>query len=140
LGLSSIEPNDAGDELDGGQEIARGLFVACGDRTKLLDLGEEVLDQTAPAIKLSVIVAQRGPVGPRRDPGGGQRLEDTDMGLPDDCALSRKHLESEAFTNGRLSLGSEADGFLPGFLSESSFKTASKGKHHVKWTVFASCF
>jgi hypothetical protein len=76
--------------LDGGHEIARGLFVACGDRTKLLDPGEEVLDQTATAIKLSVIVAQRGPVGPRRDSGGGQRLEDTDMGLPDDlCEIAR---------------------------------------------------
>ena len=47
-GLSSIEPNDAGDEeLDGSQEVPRGLLVAGGDRTKLLDLGEEVLDQMA---------------------------------------------------------------------------------------------
>ena len=49
-GLSSIKPNDADDELDGGQEVARGLLVAGGDRAKLLDLGEEVLDQMALAM------------------------------------------------------------------------------------------
>ena len=84
-GLSSIEPNDAGDEVDCGQEVARGLFVACGDCTELLDLGEEVLDQMALAIKLSVIVAQRGSVGPGRDHGVlascSQRLEDACVGI-----------------------------------------------------------
>jgi hypothetical protein len=58
---------------------------ASGDRTKLLDLGEEVLDQVALAIKRSVIVAQRGPVGPRWDHGGfargGRRLEDAFVGV-----------------------------------------------------------
>jgi hypothetical protein len=71
--------------VDGGQEVARGLLVAGGNRTELLDLGEEVLDQVALAIKLSVIVAQRGPVGPRWDHGGfasrSQRLEDTCVGV-----------------------------------------------------------
>jgi hypothetical protein len=71
--------------LDGGQEVSRGLFVAGGDRTQLLDLGGEVPDQVARVIKLSVIVAQRGPVGPRRDhggsAGGGQRLQDADIGV-----------------------------------------------------------
>jgi hypothetical protein len=43
---------------------------AGGDRTKLLDLGEEVLDQVARHVKLSVIVARQGPVGPRWDHGG----------------------------------------------------------------------
>jgi hypothetical protein len=41
--------------------------VAGGNRTKLLDPGEEVLDQMACGIKLSVIAARRGPVGSRRD-------------------------------------------------------------------------
>jgi hypothetical protein len=59
LGLSSIKPNDVGDELDGGQKVARGLLVAGCDRTELLDLGEEALDQMALAIKRWVIVAQR---------------------------------------------------------------------------------
>ena len=33
--------------MDGGQEVSRGLLVAGGDCTKLLDLGEEVFDQMA---------------------------------------------------------------------------------------------
>jgi hypothetical protein len=49
------------------QEVPRGLLVAGGDGTKLLDPGEEVLDQMACGIKLSVIAARRGPVGSRRD-------------------------------------------------------------------------
>ena len=68
--MSSIEPNDAGDELEGGEEVPSGLLVSGGDRAKLLDLGEEVLDQMARRIKLSVIVARRGPVGPWRDDRG----------------------------------------------------------------------
>ena len=43
----NLRPNDAGDELSGGQEVPRGLLVAGGDGAKLLDLGEEVLDQMA---------------------------------------------------------------------------------------------
>ena len=58
-GLSSIEPKDAGDELDGGKEVARRLLVACDDRTMLLDLGEEVLDRMTRAMKLSIVVARR---------------------------------------------------------------------------------
>ena len=57
LGLSSIEPNDAGDELAGCQGFARGLLIASGDRTEPLKLRVEVLDQMARAIELSVIVA-----------------------------------------------------------------------------------
>ena len=81
-GLSSIKPNDAGDELDASQEVPRGLLVSGGDGTELLDLGEEVLDQMARGIKLLVIVARRGPVGSRRDhrglAGGGQWRKDAD--------------------------------------------------------------
>jgi hypothetical protein len=84
-GLSSIKPNDAGDELDGSQEVARGLLVAGGDRTKLLDPGDEVLNQMACAIKLSIVVARQGPVGSRRDHRGltcsGQRLKDALIGV-----------------------------------------------------------
>jgi hypothetical protein len=85
LGLSSIEPNDAGDEMDGSQEVPRGLLVAGSDCTKLLDLGEEVLNQMARRIKLSVIVARRRPVGSRRDDSGlargRQRLKDARVGV-----------------------------------------------------------
>src|SRR5580700_2851030 len=63
----------------------RGLLVAGGDRTKLLDLGEEVLDQMARAVKLSIVVARRGPVGSRRDHRGltssGQRFKDALIGV-----------------------------------------------------------
>ena len=83
--MSSIKPNDAGDELDGGEEVPRGLLVSGGDRTKLLDLGEEVLDQVTRRIKLSVVAARRGPVGSRRNhrgfASGRQRLKDPFIGV-----------------------------------------------------------
>src|SRR3984957_15335933 len=63
---SSLRPNDAGDKLDGGEEVPRSLLVSSGDRTKLLDLGKEVLDQMALAITMTVIVARGGPVVSRR--------------------------------------------------------------------------
>ena len=63
-----------------GQEVARGLLIAGGDRTELFDPGEEVLDQMALAVKRSVIIAQRGPVGPRRD---HRRLAGRNQGLKD---------------------------------------------------------
>ena len=72
--MSSIKPNDAGDEPDGGEEVARDLLVSGGDRAKLLDLGKEVLDQMALAIKMTVIVARWGPVGSRRAHRGLARL------------------------------------------------------------------
>ena len=37
LGHYSIEPNEAGDALDCSQEVARGLVVARGDCTKLVE-------------------------------------------------------------------------------------------------------
>jgi hypothetical protein len=46
------------DKLDGSEEVPRGLLVASGDRTKLLDPGEKALDQMARRIKLSIIVAR----------------------------------------------------------------------------------
>ena len=68
-----------------GAEVPRGLLVPGGDRAKLLDLGEEVLDQMARAIKLSVIVARRGPIASWRDhrdlAGGRQWLKDTRVGV-----------------------------------------------------------
>jgi hypothetical protein len=57
--VSPIEPNDAGDGLNGGEDVARGFFVAGSDRSKLLDLDGEVVDQMSRAIKLPVIVAAR---------------------------------------------------------------------------------
>ena len=57
-------------QTDSEQAHIASLLVSGGDRAKLLDLGKEVLDQMARAIKLSVIAARRGPVGSRRDHRG----------------------------------------------------------------------
>ena len=65
--------------------VPRRLLVAGGDGTKLLDLGEEVLDQMARAAKLSVIVSRRGPVGSRRNgrglARGRKRLKHANIGV-----------------------------------------------------------
>ena len=45
--MSSIKPDDAGGQVDGGEEIALGLVIAGGDGAELLEPGEEVLDQMA---------------------------------------------------------------------------------------------
>ena len=71
--------------MDGSQEVPSGLLVAGGDGTKLLDLGEEVLNQMARRIKLSVILARRGPVGSwwnnRRLARSRQRLKHARVGV-----------------------------------------------------------
>jgi hypothetical protein len=70
--------------LNGSQEVPCGLLVAGGDGAKLRDLGEEVFDQIARCIKLMVLLARRGPVGPRRDhhglADGRQRLKHERIG------------------------------------------------------------
>jgi len=40
-GLSSIEPNRSGGEVDGGKEIAGGFVVARGDRPERLEFAEK---------------------------------------------------------------------------------------------------
>jgi hypothetical protein len=42
--VSSIKPNDRGGKVYGGQKVALGFIVTCGDGPKLLELGEEILD------------------------------------------------------------------------------------------------
>jgi hypothetical protein len=49
--VSSIEPNDAGGEIDSSEEVAGGLVVAGGDGAELLEPGEEVLDQMAGLVR-----------------------------------------------------------------------------------------
>lgn len=67
------------------EEVAGGFVVAGGDGSELLELGEEVLDQMACRIKLSVIPARRCPVGSWRDhrglAGGRQRLTHARVGI-----------------------------------------------------------
>jgi len=71
--------------VDGGEEVACGLLIACGDGTKLFDLGEEVLDQMACCIEFSIIVTRRGPISSRRDhrslADGNQRLQYARIGV-----------------------------------------------------------
>jgi hypothetical protein len=43
--VSSIEPDDRGGEVDGGEEIAGSFVVAGGDGAKLFEFTEEVFDR-----------------------------------------------------------------------------------------------
>src|SRR3954452_18620730 len=58
-GLSSIEPDESGGQVNAGQETSRGLVVASGNGPELLELGEEVLDEVARLVEVFV-------EGPRR--------------------------------------------------------------------------
>ena len=83
--MSSIEPNDRGDEMNSGEEVLSGLFVARCDGSELFDLGEEVLDQVACLVGIPVEVAGQSAVRLGRDngnfSGGGQRGEDPGIGI-----------------------------------------------------------
>ena len=48
--------------MDGGEEVARGLVVAGGDGTELLEFGEEVLDEVTRLVDVLVVVARQSPV------------------------------------------------------------------------------
>ena len=43
-------------QVDGGEEVARGLVVAGCDGAELLEFGEEVLDQVARPVEMAVVV------------------------------------------------------------------------------------
>ena len=53
--------------MDGGEEVARGFVVACGDGAELFELAKEVLDQTAFGVERLFISAWRRPIVLRRD-------------------------------------------------------------------------
>ena len=83
--MSSIEPNSGCGEVDGGEEVAFGLVVSRGNGTKLLELGEEVLDQMACLVEVAIIVTDHLTVGSGGDDRGlasdGQRLDDPLIGI-----------------------------------------------------------
>src|SRR5215204_2322579 len=54
LGVSSIEPDESGGEVNAGQEASGGFVVAGGDGPELLELGKEVLDQVPGLIEVFV--------------------------------------------------------------------------------------
>jgi CheY-like chemotaxis protein len=84
-GLSSIEPNRSGGEVDGGKEIPGGFVVAGCNRPELLEFAEEILDQVALFVEFSIEFARRQAVWSRRDYGGFasrcQRVEDSTIGI-----------------------------------------------------------
>src|SRR3954452_17356020 len=53
-GLSSIEPDESGGQVNAGQETLRGLVVASGNGPELLELGKEVLDEVARLVEVFV--------------------------------------------------------------------------------------
>ncbi len=67
---SSIEPSEAGNEVDGGEEVARGLVVACCDGPELLHPGKDILDQMAFLVEFPIVLARFQAVGLRRDRHG----------------------------------------------------------------------
>jgi hypothetical protein len=71
--------------VDCGEEVPRGFVIAGGDGTELLELGEEVLDEVARLVEVSVEVAGTSAVRLRRDhrslAGSGQRRENTFIGI-----------------------------------------------------------
>ena len=83
--MSSIEPDESGDQVNAGQEASCGLVVAGGDGPELLELGDEVLDQMPGLIEVFVKGARCRPGLPRWDDrrlaGLGQRLEHPRVGI-----------------------------------------------------------
>ena len=60
--MSSVEPNDRSGEIDGGEEVASGLVVPCGDASPLLQADVAAFDDVAPLVGLRV--ERRGPATP----------------------------------------------------------------------------
>ena len=71
--MSSIEPDDAGRQVDGREEVARRLVITCGDRVKLLEFGEEILDQVARRVSVTVEFPGQLAIGFRWDHRGFRR-------------------------------------------------------------------
>jgi hypothetical protein len=83
--VSSIKPDGCGSEVYGGQEVSCGFVVAGGDRAELFDFGEEVLDQVACFVEVTIVIPRPSALCPRRDhrglAGGGQRRDDAFVGV-----------------------------------------------------------
>jgi hypothetical protein len=83
--VSSIEPNGCGGEVNCGEEVPRCLVVAGCDGAELLELGEEILDEVAHLVEVSVEVAGKSAVRLGRDHRGladcGQRREEAFIGI-----------------------------------------------------------
>ena len=71
--------------MDGGEEVSGGFVVAGGDGAELLEFGEEILDQMARFVEVSVEVARqvamRSGRDDRRFAGGLQQFDDAPIGV-----------------------------------------------------------
>ncbi len=92
--MSSIEPNDSGGEVNGGEKVSAGFVVARGDGAKLLEFGEEILDQVARLVEVTVIVAADLAVGLGWDhhglPGARERIDDALLGV--ECLVADQRI------------------------------------------------
>src|SRR5215204_141814 len=69
LGVSSIEPDESGGQVNAGQEASCGFVVAGGNGPELLELGKEVLDQMPGLVEVFVKGARCLPGLARGDDG-----------------------------------------------------------------------
>lgn len=92
--MSSIEPDGRSGKVDGGEEVSRGLVVACCDGAELLDPGEEVLDQVSCFVEFLVVLAGSFAIGLWRDdwdfPGGEERRDHPLVGV--ECLVGEQHV------------------------------------------------
>ena len=83
--MSSIKPNDAGGQLNRGQEVPYCFVIASCYPSKLLEPGEEVLNQMARRVHVSIEWSRLLAIGFRRDhrglSGGGEWLDNPLIGI-----------------------------------------------------------
>lgn len=83
--MSSIKPDHAGRQINGGEEVACGLIVTGCDRAVLFEFGEEVLNQVTSGVEMAIQFPGLLPIGLGWDhrllSGGHQRLDDTFVGV-----------------------------------------------------------
>jgi hypothetical protein len=68
-----MEPDDAGGKMNGGEEVACDLIITRGDRAKLLEFGEEVLDQMPRRVHMTIEFSGLLAICLRRDDRGFSR-------------------------------------------------------------------
>ena len=80
--MCSVEQDDGGGELNGGEEVSSELVVSCGDAAEVLELVEEALDEVALAVEREVAMARGDAIGLGRDDrGDAPRLQGQDQGV-----------------------------------------------------------
>jgi hypothetical protein len=83
--VSSIKPNDRGEEMNCGEKVSGGFVVAGCDGAELLEFSEEVLDEVPRFVGISVELPWLLSVRPGRDhhgfAGRRQRLDDASVSV-----------------------------------------------------------